>query len=311
MVQMESGVTFSNWHFKRELVADNYFKTIFSGVMLSTTIFSEKQMGLTNFLINDLMSCAVKNDHNVAYVDLSNKNVPVTAAVLMALDRVLTVGNASGMSFNFLKGIFFQDKNNKQRDLEFYLNSEDSIDLKYFSKNIEAHLKMIEEKILSIMKKKKLLLIFDHVDELSTGEVSEKFLRFFRTLLIEKRDHLKPIYATSDMECWAKIFKDTTSPLFSAGASVHNLPALDKPFLRAAFNHSAIGSQITIDDLFHSFHLMGKRPGIFLGMLAGWGAQRNAGITLYEYVASELEALKASSEVVEPMPELRSLVIER
>lgn len=275
----------SDWHFKRDFIAESYFKTIFSGVILSSTVFAEKNTGLTSFFINDLMPCAIRNDHSVAYVDLSNKNIPVTAAVLMALDRVLTASNSSNLSFDFLKGIFLSGKMLKNKD--FYLNKSDAINEKYFIENSRAHFDLIEEKINIILDKKKLLIIFDHADELARDRLSLDFLSVLRSLLVSNRDVLKPIYGTSDMDVWTTIFKNTKSPLYSEGASVHKLPALDILFVRNLLGNTGI--DVSLEELFYYFKLLGNRPGIFVALVLGWNKRTFP--VFSDYVNQQLDGM--------------------
>lgn len=292
----------TNWHFKRKLIAESYFRTIFSGVILSTTIFAERQTGLTNFLLYDLMPCAIDNDHSVVYVDLSNEKIPVTAAVLMALDRVLTVGNAQNVSFNFFKGLFVSSKSNNKK--EFYLNNIKELEEDFFLDNIKIHLELIDLKINNILKKNKLLLIFDHAHVLVRDKIALEFSAFLRNLLIKNRDGLKPIYGTCDMKGWVSVFKNNKSPLNSEGASIHNLPALDRIFVKEVMRMAEI--DIDIDDAMQCYKQLNQKPGMLLALVAGWSAESSDNFFTYcsKFVAEmpvslimESDSLKGSYEI--------------
>lgn len=274
-------MNFSDWHFKRAFVAESYFKTIFSGVILSTTIFAEKQTGLTNFFINDLMPCAIKNKHSVAYVDLSNKNISITAAVLMALDRVLLAGNSNNVNFGFLRNLFISSSALKSK--EFYMNSADSIDESFFEKNAALHFELIREKIKSILAKNKLLLIFDHSHELLKDKISYDFCVFYKELLGNHRDELKPIYGTCDMDAWSAVFKSIQSPLYSEGASVHKLPPLGMLFVRELKARAVM--ECTFEELQHCFSLLNHRPGILMALILGWNKKSQPNFVEYVYGA--------------------------
>ena len=262
---------FSDWHYKRELIAESYFRTIFSGVILSTTVYADSKTGLTNFFIRDLMSCAAANEYSVVYVDLSNKKVPVTAAFLMALDRVLVAGNSANVSFNFFKGLFVSGKSHYPND--YYLNGGEGGDQLFFLNNMSVHLELMEAKVMDILKKNRLLLIFDHAHNLGADLIADEFCIFLRRILVQYRDRLKPIYGTCDIPQWSAIFKNPRSALYSEGASMHHLPVLDRIFVREVMQKSGI--RIELDEAVHYFKQIGCKPGIFLAMVSGWSSSEH------------------------------------
>ena len=213
------------------------------------------------------MPCAAQNNHSVVYVDLSNKKIPVASAFLMALERAVQAGGSS--SFNFIKNIFFSEKNNEK--IEYHMNSHTSINKDLLVDKVPEHLASIEARVLDLLKKSRVFLIFDHAHNLSGDQLTYEFCAFLRNLLVTHRERLKPIYGTSDMQQWASVFKNPRSPLNSEGASVHKLPVLDRVFVKQALQKSEI--LMDLDQGVQCFHLLHNRPDVFMRMLIDWRAQ--------------------------------------
>ena len=269
---------FSGWHFARPQVAESYLKTLSSGVMLSTTIQAPEKSGLTNFLINDVIPSASHEKFVTVYVDLSDPLLPVSAAVINGLERVLMGSTAIYSGFNIFKGIF-HTRNPQVCERGRYLNKPKIIDKNFFLENKEKTFELIKIYFKKILSYKSVLILIDHSDNLMKDEADLEFCDYFRSLIISNAQDIRPLYASSNKEAWRGIFESRHSPLYSEGAFVHNLPALGKNFMREVVLRS--GLNISMDEGLSCYEMTGERPGIFTALIMAFGSSGSKSITTY------------------------------
>lgn len=288
---------FSGWHFARQHLAQRYLKTLSSGVLLSTTIQAPTLTGLTNFLINDVMPQAAAEGFVTVYVDLSDPEVPVTAAVIAGLERVLVGSSAIQSGFNLFKGLF-QSRNPEACSKSRYVKKIEVIDKNYFLVNREKNLQMIKSYFDKIIAYKSVLVLVDHAENLLKDDVAIEFCEYFRELITNHPQAIRPLYASSNPEAWSKVFQYKRSPLYSEGACVHNLPPLGKNYIRDACLRS--GLSVSMDELVKCYQLTGHRPGIFAALLLGWDSRGKLPISSYFH--QELFPYQPSMAVREVIP---------
>lgn len=269
---------FSGWHFAREQVAVRYLKTLSSGVMLSTTIHAPVQTGLSSFLINDVLPSAANEKFVTVYVDLSDPQVPVTAAVMHALERVLTGSSAIHVGFNLFKGLF-QSRTNDVSNKDKYISKLEIVDKQHFLDCKDKHLAIIEQYFKKLLAYKSILVVVDHADQLNSDALGLVFCEYFKDLITKNAQAIRPLYASSNQEAWRGVFENRHSPLYSEGAFVHKLPALGKNYVRDAVLRS--GMNVSMDEALTCYEMAGERPGIFTALLMGWDPLGNTAITSY------------------------------
>ena len=293
------------WHHRREVFASSYLKTLFSGVILSTTVISPHKTGLTSFFLNDLLPHAVDEGHCVIYVDLSDTSFPATAAFLIGLEKAMH-GNSRnlGVSFNFFKGLFSPSKPNKNNS---YLSKGalSIVDQAYFDENFDEHIEIFDTKIKKIAEKSPVLIIVDHAQNLRLNKIGVKFANYFKDLLICNRFAIKPIYGMQTLDAWANVFKDPKFPLYSEGASVHTLPPLDRAFVRTVMNK--VGATVHLDEAMHCFSMVKNQPGIFIAIIIAWDDK--SGKSLSSHFVSALEDKTLKEEFVRTVANIKAISI--
>jgi hypothetical protein len=291
----------SEWHYKRALIAEEYLKTMFSGVMLSTTVLAPPKTGLSHFFIHDLMPYATQQGYGVAYVHLSNPLVPVAASMLMALDRLCASESHAQGGLSFLKSIFQPSKKKAAKGVDYY-HSTLPADAEYFVDDIDHQLHLISQKVEKAMQTGHLLLIFDDAHALARDAQALRFAEYLRGLLLEQRDQIFPIYGTSDLDTWRKTFQNKASPLHSEGACIHKLPLLDIHFLRAWIDRFA--PHVDIHDAVHAFKQLGCCPGTFMELVDNWSAAHGTNLVEYtmRYSAQRQSAPTPSAVVAASAP---------
>ena len=264
--------------------------------MLSTTVYAPPKTGLSHFFINDVIPCALNDKYVTVYIDLSDPEVPVTAAVLVGLERVLSGSSVFQTSFNFLKGIF-QTKSSvewKNKSDAFFRKTE-VIDKNFFIENKEIHFALIDNYFKKILEYKSVLVLVDHAHDLGKDEIGREFCSYFRGLISQNSSVIRPLYATNNLAAWGGVFDNRRSALYSEGAFVHKLPILGKVFVRELIQR--MGLNISMEEACKCFELVSGRPGIFVGMLMGWPP--NFGIPLSSYFSNELEGNNEKQSSIE------------
>ena len=273
----------SKWHFPRRQVAENYLKTLSSGVVLSTTIFSPSQTGLSNFLINDICPCAHEQKYLTVYIDLSDSEIAVTAAVLMGLEKTLVESSFLRHGFNILKGIL-QSSNAEGVEVKTWASKEDMRNPRFFMENKEQHLVLIDNYFKKLSSYRSVLVLIDHAHQLNQLDLGRDFSVYFRNLIIKNSNNIKPLYATNDMDKWGLVFKNRNFPLNSEGAFLHKLPSLGKVFVREVLLRMRL--DISMEEATQCFAMTGNKPGFFIFILMGWS--KTSGKAACDYFSERL-----------------------
>ena len=290
-------VGIADWHFSRKQIAESYLRTLSSGVMLSTTIYAPPKTGLSQFLINDVILCARDDKYVTVYIDFSDPKVPVTAAVLAGLERVLSGSSIFQSSFNFLRGLFQSRMPYEARvkTSEFKRNLE-IIDEDFFIQNKVMHLALIDSYFKKIFEYKSVIVIVDHADELNKDDLGKEFCLYFRSLISQNSNVVRPLYGTNNLSAWSGVFDNRSSALYSEGAFVHKLPILGKVFVREVINR--LGLDISMEESYKCFELVGGKPGVFMRLIMAW--KTNYSVSLFDYFSIEVEVPKKNKNNAVP-----------
>ena len=275
-------------------MAESYLKTLSSGVMLSTTIYAPPKTGLSQFVINDVIPCALSDKYVTVYIDLSDPKVPVTAAVLAGLERVLAGSSVFQTSFNFLRNIFQAkisiDQKSKSND---FLRKTEIIDVNYFFENKDVHLSLIDNYFKKILEYKSVLVLVDHAHDLDKEDIGRDFCTYFRSLISQNSSMIRPLYATNNLSKWAGVFDNRRSALYSEGAFVHKLPILGKVFVREAVQRMGLG--VSMEEACKCFDLVSGQPGVFIAMVMGW--QHSSNVSLAKHFNNEMGEQKIKNKI--------------
>lgn len=248
----------SGWHFEREIVAKNYIKALFTGVMLSTTIHAEPGTGLSTFLLKDMAPQAISQDFLVAYVDLSDPQVPASQAFILAIESIASSDSFSQMGWKLLKTLVSR-KNPPPAPLPVPQNS---AQMTCSVEQLESQIQKLETLLVDIVKERRLLLLVDHAHELARDADAVRVAQCLRGVIMEHRSHMWPVYASHNITRWSLVFKNPKAPLYSEGASIHELPRLDRLFIRQLCTkvHTVMGMELDTEQVFHCFAQLGARP---------------------------------------------------
>lgn len=268
----------SRWHFSRKQVAENYLKTLSSGVVLSTTVFAPSQTGLTHFFIHDICPCAHEKNYVTVYIDLSEPEIPVTVAVLNGLVKTFDEASFYKTGLNYLKGVF-QTSRLGVAEFGKWAPKGEQKNAMIFIENKGENLDLIDSYFKKLSSYKSILVLIDHSHQLGQSDLGREFSVYFKNLIVEKSNAIKVLYATCDMDKWALIFKNRNSSLNSEGAFVHKLPNLGKVFVREMLCRMKLN--ISIDEAVQCFEMTGSRPGVFVDILMDWKYSCEKSMNIY------------------------------
>lgn len=258
------------WHFKRPVLAQSYIKTLFTGVMLSTTVQAQPGTGLSSFLLRDVAAEAQANGYVVAYVDLSDPSVPVSLACVQGVRLLLKSESLGRQSWRFLRNLFAGGSASIEK--EWQADGPSTLGESYYQEHLEKHASLFENLLSEIVKEgERLLLIVDHAHEFARDKVAVRMAQALRNAINANRNNIWPLYGSAHMQRWHSVFQDPNAPLYSEGASVHGLPALGKPFVRQFCAQLQINNvDFDIDEVARCFLRTGGRPKLLNEVLRLW-----------------------------------------
>lgn len=260
------------WHFKRPVLAQSYIKTLFTGVMLSTTVQAQSGTGLSSFLLRDVATEAQANGYVVAYIDLSDASVPVSLACVQGVRLLLKSESLGRQSWRFLRNLF--GGATSSIDKEWQADGPALLGDSYYQEHVEKHASVFEDLLSEISKESdRLLFIIDHAHEFARDKVAVRMAQALRNAINANRNNIWPLYGSANMQRWHSVFQDPNAPLYSEGASVHGLPALGKPFVRQFCAQLQIHTpDLDVDEVARCFVRAGCRPKLLSEVLRLWSA---------------------------------------
>lgn len=268
------------WHFKRPVLAQSYIKTLFTGVMLSTTVQAQPGTGLSSFLLHDIVPEARANGYVVAYIDLSDAATPVSFSCMQGV-RLLLKGESIGQqSWRFLRSLFHSAS---ALDKEWQPDGPAQLGDAYYTEHVEQHAQLLEKLLCEIAQDtERLLLIVDGAQEFARDKVATRMAWALRNAINAHRNHIWPLYGSSNMQRWHSVFQDPHAPLYSEGASVHGLPVLGKPFVRQFCAQLQMDPMLLdMDEVARCFVQLGCRPKLLHEMLRLWWAGDHASVQVH------------------------------
>lgn len=145
----------------------------------------------------------------------------------------------------------------------------------------------IEELVVKLVSKKKLLLLVDEAQELARNKENELMAMALRTAITKNSDKLRVVFTGSSRTQLANVFSNSTAPLFSVGAAVQEFPLLGRELVEFVAKKFQAASGRTLDvtagwTAFQEFH---QQPEPFLSVVVAM--LMDPSLTLDRAVATE------------------------
>jgi hypothetical protein len=251
------------WHCARPQLAKRYLSLLQAGPVVSTTIFAPRRTGKTVFLRKDLTPMAEAAGFTVAYVDLWQTRLNPGIAIVRGLEEALTPKTLAQKSLHKL-----QEPVKKVKASGGAGEFKGAIEVEMGDAKKEAtELALrIEELVVKLVSKRRLLLLVDEAQELARNKDNELIAMALRTAITKYRDNLRVVFTGSSRTQLAHVFSNSNAPLFSVGATVQEFPRLGRELVEFVAEKFQTASDRTFDvaagwAAFREFH---QQPEPFL-----------------------------------------------
>jgi hypothetical protein len=251
------------WHCPRPQLAKRYLALLQAGPVVSTTIFAPRRTGKTVFLRKDLTPAAEAAGFTVAYVDLWQTRLNPGIAIVRGLEEALTLKTLAQKALRKLQEPV---KKVKASGSAGKLEGAIEIEMGDEKKEVTELALRIEELVVELVSRKKLLLLVDEAQELARNKENELMAMALRTAITKNSDKLRVVFTGSSRTQLANVFSNSNAPLFSVGATVQEFPRLGREFVEFVAKKFELASGRTFNvaagwTAFEDFH---QQPEPFL-----------------------------------------------
>lgn len=124
----------------------------------------------------------------------------------------------------------------------------------------------IEELVVKLASKRKLLLLVDEAQELARNKENELMAMALRTAITKNSDKLRVVFTGSSRTQLANVFSNSNAPLFSVGATVQEFPLLGRELVEfvAEKFQAASGRPLDVAAAWTAFQEFHQQPEPFL-----------------------------------------------
>jgi putative ATPase len=251
------------WHCPRPQLAKRYLALLQAGPVVSTTIFAPRRTGKTAFLRKDLTPAAEAGGFTVAYVDLWQTRLNPGIAIVRGLEEALTPKTLAQKALRKLREPV---KKVKASGSAGELKGAIEIEMGDEKKEVTKLALRIEELVVKLVSKKKLLLLVDEAQELARNKQNELMATALRTAITKNSDKLRVVFTGSSRTQLANVFSNSNAPLFSVGATVQEFPRLGREFVEfvAEKFYLASGRTLNVAAAWTAFEDFHQQPEPFL-----------------------------------------------
>jgi len=217
-----------NWHYPRDNLADHYLSILNLGISSTLALIAPRRKGKTFFILQDLFPIAHKKKYLPVYASLwQNINSP-HEGIISALEETIADLDKKTSIARVLKTKI--KKTSISNDLL------GKMEVEFADSPIKPSIKELSylEKLLAELEhragKKKVLLLIDEVQHLSTSSAFDPLTHALRTMLDKRQGSVKCICTGSSRHYMNLLFNESQSPFYHFVESVP-FPDLDDSFI--------------------------------------------------------------------------------
>lgn len=205
----------SLWHYPRDTLTKKLVQSFCLGLVNSFTLFAQRRMGKTEFLLHDLKPSLEDNGYKVIYFSFydasSNKVESFVNTIKSEIKREFyTAIKLKEISFSWCKFSF----------------NDEAIDTKTMS--LSNMLSALSYQTIN-SGQNGVVLLLDEIQELLSVSNSHDFIAGLRTALDVNQEDVKVIFTGSSQNGLKKMFSDMKAPFFHFGSNLE-LDKFDKSF---------------------------------------------------------------------------------
>ncbi len=301
-------MTDTDWHYSREKLAKEYMDEFIRYGCRALAIFSERQVGKTEFLTRDLAPEAIRRKHYPVYVDIWSARADPARAIANTLKGHALALQKSGRlglrELSLTAGLFSMgaklDDLDKDRDAHEPAETVDR--LGYWA-----------SRLAKATRRRGVLLMLDEAQSLAASRNALNEISALRAAFQMNPGKFAPVFTGSSRVRLEQLFNDSNAPLFKYGDEVE-FPSLDAGFVNYVLSLARKLSNLRLDPkgALAVFEALGHRPGEFIGLVR---SMMRAGISNFAAgLAKKLLADQERARVAVQMyglTELERLVLRR
>lgn len=252
-----------DWHYSREKLAKEYMDEFTRFGCRALAIFSERQVGKTEFLTRDLAPEAIRRKHHPVYVDVwSARGDPARAVANTLKGHTLALeksGRRGLTGLSFTAGLFSMgaklDHLDKDRDAR---EPADTVDrLGYWA-----------SRLAKATGHRRILLMLDEAQSLAASRNALNEISALRAAFQMNSGRYAPVFTGSSRTRLEQLFNDSNAPLFKYGDQA-DFPKLDEGFVSYILSLARKLSRLRLEPkgALSVFDALGRRPGEFIGLV--------------------------------------------
>ena len=252
-----------DWHYAREKLAKEYMDEFTRFGCRALAIFSERQVGKTEFLTRDLAPEAMQRKHHPVYVDIWSARADPARAIANTLKGHTLALEKSGRrglaGLSLTAGLFSMgaklDHLDKDRDSR---EPADTVDrLGYWA-----------SRLAKATGRCRVLLMLDEAQSLAASRNALNEISALRAAFQMNSGKYAPVFTGSSRVRLEQLFNDSNAPLFKYGDQV-DFPKLDEGFVKYSLALARKLSSLHLDpkEGVAVFDALGCRPGEFIGLV--------------------------------------------
>lgn len=252
-----------DWHYSREKLAKGYMDEFTRFGCRALAIFSERQVGKTEFLTRDLAPEAIRRKHHPVYVDIwSARGDPARAIANTLKGHTLALekpGRRGLTGLSLTAGLFSMgaklDHLDKDRDSR---EPADTVD----------RLGHWAARLAKAAGRRRVLLMLDEAQSLAASRNALNEISALRAAFQMNSGKYAPVFTGSSRARLEQLFNDSNAPLFKYGDQV-DFPKLDEGFVNYILSLAQKLSSLHLDakEALAVFDALGCRPGEFIGLV--------------------------------------------
>lgn len=252
-----------DWHYSREKLAKEYMDEFTRFGCRALAIFSERQVGKTEFLTRDLAPEAIRRKHHPVYVDIwSARGDPARAIANTLKGHTLALekpGRRGLTGLSLTAGLFSMgaklDHLDKDRDSR---EPADTVD----------RLGHWAARLAKAAGRRRVLLMLDEAQSLAASRNALNEISALRAAFQMNSGKYAPVFTGSSRARLEQLFNDSNAPLFKYGDQV-DFPKLDEGFVNYILSLAQKLSSLHLDakEALAVFDALGCRPGEFIGLV--------------------------------------------
>ena len=297
----------NDWHFSRPELAERLLKIFDVGINSNIALIAPRRKGKTLFLLSDLVPAAQSHGYIPIYASLwQNMDAP-HEGLIAALEEVI----ASIASKSTIKRLF--DAKIKKATVSNELLGKMDIEFsgapqKALPDDLMKLDRLIGELVM-LAKDKKVLLLVDEIQHLSTSASFNPLAHALRTALDKRQGEVKAVFTGSSRHYMNLLFNESKSPFYHFVDQVP-FPDLDSEFIEFLRKklHAEYSLSFAVSSLHQAFKDFDKSPYWMMKMVSYMVTFENRLKEAVGYTLGLMEASQGFAELAVSMKPIDRIV---